>query len=136
MVCPSTLCNTCRETLNSPLAENSWRHHHGVLESLQEAVLHRCFICSIVWKKAGERQRAEWTDGSGPWQPMRCRVYREESEESLVKLEIVYLDTVSNQSTDVRFRLIPTEGQLCFRFVSNFFCAIFGSYGLIRCRQT
>ena len=31
-------------------------------------------------------------------------------------------DPIRNQYADIRFRLIPQESQLCFRFLSNSFC--------------
>ena len=108
----SLLCGLCSKTLDSSLTDRTvYKPHHETLESFQNAILQGCYICSTMWKGFNKKLRDVWMENGAAWHPLQYRVYKEPSEEGLVKLSILYLDPIINSVTDTRFRMIISDGE-------------------------
>lgn len=78
-------------------------------EAFRESARQRCFICSKIWNLT-EKHRIAWLNfQQAQWTPM---LYSAEvgKEESWIRLTIIYHDPTLGATSDIRFRLINTNG--------------------------
>jgi hypothetical protein len=78
-------------------------------ETFRESAYQRCFICSTLWN-LNEKYRIAWSNFQpAHWTPMLYIVRRDE-QETFLRLNVIYHDPVRGGTSDIRFRIISTEG--------------------------
>lgn len=117
----SWLCSICIQVIQPEgdgISFHSGSPHDQTLERFCKAAAENCFICSKIWNLSGQHQTAWDSLVPEAWKPFSYLVDREEYDGKLhmVKLSVIFEDPTreqSEQSTDVRFRLIPLTGMRC-----------------------
>lgn len=113
------VCSTCRSVLCPEPGVCSERDPGSVyftpagqtLRAFRQASQQGCAVCSTIWNLT-ERHRHAWSNASREtWEPLRYRVAKYQGEESVVRLNVLYKDPLKSEVDELRFRLIPVDGQ-------------------------
>ncbi|KAI5460496.1 heterokaryon incompatibility protein-domain-containing protein [Mariannaea sp. PMI_226] len=111
----SWLCSICMQVVQPK--GNSLAFRNGIptgqtLEQFRSAAANNCFICTKLWNLSKQHSQAWDSLTSERWNSFHYIVDREEYEGKLHQIRILVLfedptREQSEQSTDIRFRLIP-----------------------------
>lgn len=119
MALAGDVCSTCRSVLcpepgacAEPDPGSVYFTPAGqTLCTFREASQQGCVVCSTIWNLT-ERHRLAWSNASlETWEPLRYRVAKYQGEESVVRLCVLYKDPLKSEVDELRFRLIPVDGQ-------------------------
>jgi hypothetical protein len=105
-------CENCSLSLKG-LSENdeqtrTLRADDQSFETFRESARQQCFICSILWNLS-EKHPITWSNVQPVhWTPMRYIAKRDSV--TFFRLNVIYHDPLQRVTTDIRFRIISTEG--------------------------
>lgn len=105
--------------MTSPIDEQEIEPHHQSFEQLLHAISQECFICSTLWQSLGLERRTRWIQDPARWQAMSYWIRCDDPHSGLIKLNILYLDCITETMTDIRFRFIPVKGSHSFHIYHN-----------------